>query len=856
MSTQVAGVLKDPFERPLANTDIDIRAITNTFAVLPGATIKVTTNSQGEYNFILEPANYAVSVILDGRAVYQGVMNITSTTPPGTLPQLLKQAEMLSELPLNYAEYFQQVQATVKDDADRAQAAADGIDDQVDEARQYAEQSQNSAQSSQQSSQTAQQALADTQVIANKFQNLDDAVTETQQNAQQTQSDATQTAADRAAADAAAQRAEDAAGSAETVNVRNLRVPQSETINALPDAATRANSIASFDSSGQSTVTPLSKIPMLDAGGKVPMANIPAAAITEVFPVSSQAQMLALAADPGDVAKRTDQGRSYILMTSPASTLANWVVITDDVLLQLSSPDGFRYIGAVNSFADLRALTPASNGAIVNLRGWRAGSNLGGGLFVGMLSAATDDGGVVASSGGSYHWRRIIGSVVAVEHFGATGDGSTDDSDSIQSALASGSLSVTSIAQTKKYFRITKTINITTDNQTFSLNRCELNMDDQTGLKSHLSITKSAQINNVRIVGVVFTNSYASTVYQVLFSNAGGLIVEDCVGYGGGKAYGFIDINRAVVGYIRRNVTEGLVDSAIRAKGTGPDANRAVDIAIYDNRFIGGAHAARYGDWYEGLFFRRNICYAQTGYSLVIEPSTTASALYSGKIQDNDFDSPQTTNGNIYIQYYKNIQITGNWFVTTSPDPMIRCESTDSVIIQGNQAYPTSLWLTDNGINTAVLGNLVVGGATHVQYGANADKSSVIGNHFTSASSYSINANLHTKRLNVSSNYLEGGSGGIASSGVVATHKYINNVGDGAVGQGKDAQLGASPASYTVGSRPEILGIKGGTVTSVTVNGFQLSTASNVTIGPVPPNSVLTVTYSGATPGLTVVRTL
>jgi hypothetical protein len=350
MSTQVAGVLRDPFERPLGNTDIDIRAITNTFAVLPGATVKVTTSAQGEYNFILEPANYAVSVILDGRAVYQGAITITSTTPPGTLPQLLKQAEMLSELPLNYAEYFQQVQATVKDDADRAEAAANGIGDQVDEAREYADQAQASAQSSQQSSQTAQQALADTQVIANKFQNLDDAVTETQQNAQQTQSDATQTASDRAAADAAAQRAEDAAGSAETVNIRNLRVPQSETINSLPAAGARANSVASFDANGQSTVTPLNKIATLDSNGKVPLSNIPAAAITEVFPVSSQAEMLELAADPGDVAiinntNSPAQNGSYILMSAPASALANWKVLTNDVLVQLASQTGASKVG-------------------------------------------------------------------------------------------------------------------------------------------------------------------------------------------------------------------------------------------------------------------------------------------------------------------------------------------------------------------------------------------------------------------------------------------------------------------------------------------------------------------------------
>ncbi len=350
MSTQAAGVLRDPFERPLANTDIDIRAITNTFAILPGNTIKVTTNAQGEYNFVLEPANYAVSVILDGRSVYQGVISITSTTAPGTLPELLKQAEMESELPLNYGEYFHQIQETVKDDADRAQAAANGIQEQVDEARDYAQQSASSASKSEQSSQSAQQALSDTQVIASKFQNLDQAVTQTQQNAAQTAQDAQQTAADRTAADSAAKRAEDAADSAETVNERNIRVPQNETINALPAASSRANSVVSFDSAGQSTVTPLSSIAPLDSTGKVPIANIPVAAITEVFTVSSQAAMTSLAADPGDVAivnntSTPSENGSFILMASPASTLSNWKYLSDNVLVQLAMNSGAAKIG-------------------------------------------------------------------------------------------------------------------------------------------------------------------------------------------------------------------------------------------------------------------------------------------------------------------------------------------------------------------------------------------------------------------------------------------------------------------------------------------------------------------------------
>lgn len=352
MSTQVAGVLRDPFERPLANTDIDIRAITNTFAILPGNTIRVTTNSQGEYNFILEPANYAISVILDGRAVYQGAVTITSTTPPGTIPELLKQAEMLSELPLNYAEYFQQVQATVKDDADRAQAAADSIGDELDEAKAAAAASQASAAASEQSNQQSQAAYQSTKAIADKFTNLDEAVTETQQNAQQTSQDAQQTAADRQAAEDAAQRAENAAESAETVNERNIRVPQNETINALPAAADRASSVSSFDASGQSVVLPLSQFAILDSNGKVPLSKIPAAAITEVFPVSSIADMLALTADPGDVAivnnisTPTENG-SYILMSSPASNQANWKYLIDNALVLLGQDDGYTRIPSV-----------------------------------------------------------------------------------------------------------------------------------------------------------------------------------------------------------------------------------------------------------------------------------------------------------------------------------------------------------------------------------------------------------------------------------------------------------------------------------------------------------------------------
>jgi hypothetical protein len=62
----------------------------------------------------------------------------------------------------------------------------------------------------------------------------------------------------------------------------------------------------------------------LDAGGKLDAGQLPALAITETFVVNTQAAMLALAAQEGDVAVRTDLSKSLILTAAPASTLANW----------------------------------------------------------------------------------------------------------------------------------------------------------------------------------------------------------------------------------------------------------------------------------------------------------------------------------------------------------------------------------------------------------------------------------------------------------------------------------------------------------------------------------------------------
>ena len=71
--------------------------------------------------------------------------------------------------------------------------------------------------------------------------------------------------------------------------------------------------------------TAAGNVPVLDSNGKLVESIIPAVAITETYVVGSETAMLALNAQVGDVAIRTDVSKSFILQSLPATTAANWV---------------------------------------------------------------------------------------------------------------------------------------------------------------------------------------------------------------------------------------------------------------------------------------------------------------------------------------------------------------------------------------------------------------------------------------------------------------------------------------------------------------------------------------------------
>jgi hypothetical protein len=62
----------------------------------------------------------------------------------------------------------------------------------------------------------------------------------------------------------------------------------------------------------------------LGVDGKLDLTQLPALAISDTFVVATQAAMLGLTAQRGDVAIRTDLGKSFILAVDDPTQVANW----------------------------------------------------------------------------------------------------------------------------------------------------------------------------------------------------------------------------------------------------------------------------------------------------------------------------------------------------------------------------------------------------------------------------------------------------------------------------------------------------------------------------------------------------
>lgn len=155
-------------------------------------------------------------------------------------------------------------------------------------------------------------------------------------------------------------------------------------------------------------------------GDKLATSQLPAIAIGELFPVASQAAMLALTAQIGDVAVRTDLANKRFLLLGTSTTLADWKSI-DDV-----AAGG---VTTVNGQSGVVVLAAADVGALAASRLNAANGAAGLGLD-GLLLAAQRP----PSSGGG---------LAAVAHDATlTGDGTSASPLSVATASGSGNISL------------------------------------------------------------------------------------------------------------------------------------------------------------------------------------------------------------------------------------------------------------------------------------------------------------------------------------------------------------------------------------------------------------------------------
>lgn len=115
----------------------------------------------------------------------------------------------------------------------------------------------------------------------------------------------------------------------------------------------------------------------LDSSGKIPESLIPSLAIGDIFEVSSEAAMLALNAQNGDLAIRSDINKTFALKTRPANVLANWA--------ELRTPTD-----VVQSVVGLTG--------VINQAQLRAALGLGSAAYVASTAFATAAEGVLAQN--------------------------------------------------------------------------------------------------------------------------------------------------------------------------------------------------------------------------------------------------------------------------------------------------------------------------------------------------------------------------------------------------------------------------------------------------------------------------
>ena len=149
--------------------------------------------------------------------------------------------------------------------------------------------------------------------------------------------------------------------------IGGMNLDSSDIPNISKDKVTGLGTAASLN-----TGTSSGNVVVVGSDGKISSDIIPSIAITDTFVVDSESAMLELSAQVGDVAVRTDLGKTYILKSSPATSLNNWQVILTPAspVTSVNSKTGNVVLTASDVGAESALKNSAAKGSIVDNDGF------------------------------------------------------------------------------------------------------------------------------------------------------------------------------------------------------------------------------------------------------------------------------------------------------------------------------------------------------------------------------------------------------------------------------------------------------------------------------------------------------
>lgn len=456
-------------------------------------------------------------------------------------------------------------------------------------------------------------------------------------------------------------------------------------------------------------------------------------------------------------------------------------------------------------------------------------------------TSTADNGGTVIVAADAARWKLVTSQEVSVSRFGAKGDGVTDDTAAIQAAFSNTSVRKIT-ANPSKTYRITDTLTLNKTNVEVDFNKASILLDDATGLKSHIVVGNGvSQRNGILLKNITFSrNQVATSGYAIDFNFCGTVKVEGCRVFGQSRIWAGVRFRRTIISHFLDNYIDNTVRYGIYLIGTDASANRTIDTVINGNRIEGGVTAVESSDFVEGLFVRDNIFYNTSGIGVVVDATSNTNGLVSFKFQDNDFDT--CAGGGLYMDKVGNVQITDNWFASNGVADIQLKETTDATVVTDNQMYPSALGISCFGNAAHIADNLISGGTTQIRVNSSATRTDILTNTLsnavngidltTAANTYVFGNNIYSMSGSTILNF--GGAGVVIK----------DNVGDGALGIFGIA-VGASPFTYTAGSRPQVINIYGGTVSQVAIGVEVVSTTTNTSVH-LSPYQAVTVTYSVA----------